>query len=161
MSHTIINALKSPIDHAFGMIGQYIDVCPENIWVETSGSWPVWQQVYHVINVVNIFFPSSDAVPAKTLLEEKYCGLQAAAPSALVITRTDMQAALAQAMQDIEALLAALDDSELTSRNEGLFQTFGMDMTIAATLVMLASHTMYHLGCCDTALRNHGIPGIF
>ena len=31
----------------------------------------------------------------------------------------------------------------------------------AATLVMLASHTDYHIGSCDAALRDHGLPGVF
>lgn len=161
MSHAIVSALKVPIDMSFGMVKQYIDICPENIWVETSGGWPVWQQVYHIVGAVNFFTAGANATPAAAMLEEKFSGLQAVAPSSIAITREDMQAALAQALQDIEALLASLDDTELTSRNEGLYQRIGIEMTMAATLAMLASHALYHLGSCDAALRNHGLPGVF
>lgn len=161
MSHAIVSALKAPIDQSFGMLSQYIEVCPENIWVETSGGWPVWQQVYHAINAVPFFTAAPDAAPAAPLIEEKYCGLQGCAPPTIAITREDMKAALAQALQDIEALVAGLDDADLTSRNEGVYQRIGMEMTMAGTLALLASHTLYHLGSCDAALRNHGIPGVF
>lgn len=161
MSHAIVNALKEPVNMSFGMVRQYIDICPENIWVETSGGWPVWQQVYHIISAVNFFTAEANAVPSAALVEEKYCALQAAAPPAVVITREDMQAALAQALQDIEALTGALDDTQLTARNEGFYQRAGMEITMAATLAGLASHALYHLGSCDAALRNHGLPGVY
>lgn len=161
MSHAIVSALKAPIDQSFGMLSQYIDVCPENIWVETSGGWPVWQQVYHAVNAVAFFTTAADAEPAPSLVEDKYCGLQECAPPTIAITREDMKAALAQSLQDIEALVAGLDDNDLTERNEGVYQRIGMEMTMAGTLVLLASHTLYHLGSCDAALRNHGIPGVF
>lgn len=161
MSHAIVNALKEPVNMSFGMVRQYIEICPENIWVETSGGWPVWQQVYHLISAVSFFTASADAAPPATLVEEKYCALQAAAPPTVVITRQDMQTALTQVLQDIEALTAALDDTQLTARNEGLYQRVGMETTMAATLTMLSSHTLYHLGSCDAALRNHGLSGVF
>ena len=161
MSHTIVTALKEPINQSFGMISQYIDVCPENIWVEKSGGWPVWQQIYHLITAVAFFTSAPDVQPAKTLVEEKYCGLRAAAPSEVVITREEMKVALTQALQDIDALVANLEDSDLTSRNEGVYTRIGMEFTMAGTLVLLASHTQYHLGSCDAALRNHGLPGVF
>lgn len=161
MSHEIVKALKAPIDQSFGMLSQYIEVCPENIWVETSGGWPVWQQVYHTITAVGFFTNPADAAPANTLVEEKFCGLQAPAPANIVVTREEMKTALVQALQDIEALTASLDDSELTSRNEGIYARAKFDMTMAGTLSMLAAHTLYHLGSCDAALRNHGIPGVF
>lgn len=161
MSHTIVSALKAPIDQSFGMLRQYIDICPENIWVEISGGWPVWQQVYHAINAVAFFTTAADAPETESLIEDKYCGLQECAPSPIAITREDMKAALAQALQDIDALVAGLDDNDLTERNEGVYQRIGMEMTMAGTLVLLASHTLYHLGSCDAALRNHGIPGVF
>lgn len=161
MSHQIVSALKASIDQSFGMLKQYIDVCPENIWVETSGGWPVWQQVYHAVNAVAFFTAGVDAPPAKTLIEDKYCGLQACAPPTIAITREDMKAALAQAVQDVEALAASLDDADLTSRNEGVYKRAGMEFTMAGTLVLLASHTLYHLGSCDAALRNHGLSGVF
>lgn len=161
MSHAIVNALKEPVNMSFGMVRQYIDICPENIWVETSGGWPVWQQVYHIISAVSFFTASADAAPPVALVEEKYCALQAPAPPTVVITRQDMQTALAQALQDIEALTAVLDDTQLTDRNEGFCQRLGIEVTMAATLTTLASHTLYHLGSCDAALRNHGLPGVY
>lgn len=161
MSHAIISALKAPINQSFGMLSQYIDVCPENIWMETSGGWPVWQQVYHAITAVAFFTNGPDTAPPATLIEEKYCGLQSCAPPAIAITREDMKDVLAKALQDIDALVAGMDDADLTSRNEGIYQRIGMEVTMAGTLTMLASHTLYHLGSCDAALRNHGISGVF
>lgn len=161
MLHEIVSALKAPIDQSFGMLNQFIDVCPENIWVETSGGWPIWQQVYHTVTAVGFFAAPANAGPPQTLVDEQFCALRAKAPDNIVITREEMKKALAQALQDIEALLANLNDSELTTRNEGLYARAKFELTMAGTLSMLAGHTLYHLGSCDAALRNHGIRGVF
>lgn len=107
MSHAIVNALKEPVNMSFGMVRQYIDICPENIWVETSGGWPVWQQVYHIISAVNFFTAEANAAPSAALVEEKYCALQAAAPPAVVITREDMQAAFGIILAPVVLFAAA------------------------------------------------------
>lgn len=45
MSRDIVAALEEPYQRSWALLAQFMDICPENIWAETNGGWPVWQQV--------------------------------------------------------------------------------------------------------------------
>ncbi len=61
----------------------------------------------------------------------------------------------------VDNWIAGLEDADLARTNAVLSAKLGRETSYAATLVMLASHTDYHIGSCDAALRNHGLPGVF
>ena len=60
MSREIVAALEEPYQRSWALLAQYMDICPENIWAETNGGWPVWQQVAHAIAVLNFFILEKD-----------------------------------------------------------------------------------------------------
>ena len=62
---------------------------------------------------------------------------------------------------EVDARLAVLSDADLTKVQERVSKKIGRELTYAAMMVMLASHTTYHIGSCDAALRDHGLPGVF
>ena len=140
MSRDIVAALEEPYQRAWALLAQYMDTCPENIWAETNGGWPVWQQVAHAIAVLNFFILEKDDeafLPAPAgigvlMLKEQGKG---------VVSKEAMQAYGKSVKAAVDARLAALSN--------------------AAMIAMLASHTTYHLGSCDAALRDHGLPGVF
>lgn len=55
MSRAIVMAAQGPFLHAWGLLEAYVDVCPDEIWVEKNGGWPVWQQLAHTIMVLDFF----------------------------------------------------------------------------------------------------------
>ena len=61
----------------------------------------------------------------------------------------------------VDARVARLTDADLTRIQERVSKKIGRELTYGAIMVMLASHTTYHLGSCDAALRDHGLPGVF
>ena len=60
MSRDIVAALEQPYQRAWGLLAQFMEVCPDAIWAETNGGWPVWQQVAHTIAVLNFFILEKD-----------------------------------------------------------------------------------------------------
>ena len=60
MSRAIVAELESPYQRAWGLMCQFMDVCPDEIWAETNGGWPVWQQVAHTVAVLNFFILEND-----------------------------------------------------------------------------------------------------
>ena len=65
-----------------------------------------------------------------------------------------------------DAYIHALRDADLPNVNQGLtarIKAFGrsLEFSHSQTLAMLSGHTMYHLGSCDAALREHGLKGVF
>jgi uncharacterized damage-inducible protein DinB len=147
-------SLKGPIDRSFGLINQYIDACPENIWAEKSGGWPVWQQVFHALDAVAFFTGMNEGIPALDADGLKHV-------AAKTVAKADVRKAMAAAQATVEKYVGALTDADLTKRNEAVYKAAEWDINHAFTLSMLAAHNLYHLGSCDAALRNHGLEGVF
>ena len=160
MSRDIINAIQAPYRHSWSLLTQFMDVCPDNIWAETNGGWPVWQQVAHTVAVLNFFILENDDdtfVPAPAelgVLMLKEQGQQ-------VVSKEAMKAYGAAVKAAVDARVARLTDADLTRIQERVSKKIGRELTYGAIMVMLASHTTYHLGSCDAALRDHGLPGVF
>ncbi len=160
MSRAIVAELESPYQRAWGLMCQFMDVCPDEIWAETNGGWPVWQQVAHTVAVLNFFILENDDdtfVPAPAefgVLMLKEQGQQ-------VVSKEAMKAYGAAVKAAVDARVAKLTDADLTRVQERVSKKIGRELTYGAVMVMLASHTTYHLGSCDAALRDHGLPGVF
>lgn len=60
-----------------------------------------------------------------------------------------------------KAFLSSLNDEQLTQKDAALSEAMGDEITYAAVLSMMSAHTLYHLGSCDAALRQHGLKGVF
>ena len=160
MSRAIVAELENPYQRAWSLMCQFMDVCPDEIWAETNGGWPVWQQVAHTVAVLNFFILENDddtIVPAPTefgVLMLKEQGQQ-------VVSKEAMKAYGATVKAAVDARVAMLTDADLTRIQERVSKKIGRDLSYGAVMVMLASHTTYHLGSCDAALRDHGLPGVF
>ena len=160
MSRAIVAELENPYQRAWSLMCQFMDVCPDEIWAETNGGWPVWQQVAHTVAVLNFFILENDDdtfVPAPAelgVLMLKEQGQQ-------VVSKEAMKAYGATVKAAVDARVARLTDADLTGIQQRVSKKIGRDLSYGAVVVMLASHTTYHLGSCDAALRDHGLPGVF
>ncbi len=159
MPHAIVDGLTAPIDRAFGLLAQFIEVCPEEIWVEKNGGWPVWQQMYHALVAVYFFveLPGEPAPPPLARVEIGSLREEGAEP----LTKDQLRAALGTARTWVERHLAGLGDGDLSQLNAPLQAKTKLEITQAGTLAMIAAHTLYHLGSLDAALRDHGLKGVF
>ena len=159
MSKAITQSLEGNILHAFGLVNQFLEVCPDDVWGKKFGGWPVWQQLFHPFASVDFFLRAADAAEELPLFEPGVAELKESPllPPAKLLVKEYIEKAQAR----VKEYAAGLDDDSLSRKNEGLSARMGHDMSHAATLGMIASHTMYHLGSCDAALREQGIPGVF
>ena len=78
-----------------------------------------------------------------------------------MVSKEAMKAYGAAVKAAVDARVARLTDADLTHIQERVSKKIGRELTYGAIMVMLASHTTYHLGSCDAALRDHGLPGVF
>lgn len=159
MAKAITQGLEDTIMHAFGLVNEFIKVCPDTIWSKKFGAWPVWQQIFHPFASIDFFLRPIDAQPEPDLFAPGIAELKISlndAPSKDMI-----KAYVEKAQARVAQYIAGLDDAALAAKNEGLSARFNREVNHARTLGLIASHTMYHLGCCDAALREEGIPGVF
>lgn len=158
MSREIVMAAQMPFQSAFALLTRFIEVCPEEIWREKNGGWPVWQQAYHALTALD-FFVGEAGVPSEWPFDEETGQLGRVSDENLAREAATRLAGESKAR--VEAYLAALSDADLSRPEPRLTAIFGADMPHAAIIGMLASHTLYHVGSCDAALRDHGLSGVF
>ena len=136
---------------------QLIEECPEELWGEKAGSWPIWQHVVHAASGVTLFCPGEKIAPPEGLKGE-ILGLRE--PGEGVCARKAALDYFKAARGVAEAYLGSLADVDLAGEN-GHLKAVGLEWSIAKSLVMLSSHTLYHLWNADAVLRSHGHKGIF
>ena len=159
MARVITQSLEGNIKHAFGLLDKFMEVCPDDIWAKKFGGWPVWQQVYHALSAVDFFIRDMDAPEQAALFGEEESNLSVSAKS--TAGKAELIAMSADAQRRIDEYVASLDDESLAQNNAGLSARMSIPTTHAGALALITAHTLYHLGSCDAALRERGLPGVF
>lgn len=159
MSKVITQSLTGGVQHAFALSNQFVDVCPEAVWGKTFGRWPVWQQLFHAYAAVDFFLRDPSAAAEASIFPEGVGDLKTTMDDAPA--KSVVKDYFAQAQKRANDYMDGLDDAKLAQKHEGAGARFGRDVTHAALVALIASHTMYHLGSCDAALREAGLPGVF
>lgn len=156
MSTAIVMAAQAPFQHSFALLSTFIVQCPDDLWSAKKGGWPLWQQVGHTLSALYFFAgvaPENPPCAAEVLRLVE----QGAQP----VDKATMQAFGVRCKAAADAYIAGLTDAALTEENAGLSAALGVPVTHAGALGMLASHTLYHVGGGDAALRDKGLPGVF
>ena len=159
MSQEIVKALTGPVETSFALLEKFIDSCPDDLWAEKKGGWPLWQQIYHAIGAIDFFIEVPGETPPAPLAPAGVGSLTEVAAEA--VGKAEIKAALESAKGRVGKFLASLNDADLAKRNEPLFARAKFEMTLAGTVSMLSAHALYHIGSCDAALRDRGLPGVF
>jgi hypothetical protein len=164
MSQAVIAGQRASFERAYGLMAQFVEVCPEDLWAKKFGGWPVWQQVYHALGSCQFSVLQAGETPEQGLYPPEVGGLQSV-PDATPAKKEVLEYG-ARMKAKADAYLGALRDADLPDINRGLtarMKSFGIDREFSHSqaLAMLSGHIMYHLGTCDAALRERGLKGVF
>ena len=159
MAGTITQSLEGNVQHAFSLLDKFVEVCPEDLWAQKFGGWPVWQQVYHALAAIDFFIRPLDAPEETPPFGDKEASLDANAAN--TVGKAQLKAYAEKMYQQAAAYIASLDDAALAQNHAGLAAHIGMPATHASALCLMTAHTLYHVGSCDAALRERGLPGVF
>lgn len=158
MSRETVIALQGPFEHSWGLLNAYMDVCPDHVWSERNGGWPIWQQMAHALAVVDFFIKGkADFLPMPCDLDTLMLKTQGCD----VVDKPAMRAYALTVKARADSWWAGLADADLPVTDAVISGILGRPVSAAAVAVMLSSHSQYHLGSCDAALRDHNLPGVF
>lgn len=159
MSRAIVETQRGSFDFAFSLLRRFMDVCPDAIWNEKFGGWPIWQQVYHALNAVDFFIAAPDAEPVKGLVSPDVGSLKV--QGATPVSKADMKAFADMVKAAADGYMTALTDADMTTPAAGASKRMGRETRHAAIMALMVGHLLYHLGSCDAALRENGLTGVF
>lgn len=155
----IVKATEAPFRHAWQLVNKYLEVCPDSVWATRNGGYPVWQQMLHAIWVLDFFVcgEGEAMLPCpcdpETMLFKK--------PAEGVVSRKDVLDYAQKVIVKVDAWIAKLADEDLAKKNEVVSAKLGKEMTMASTFIAMTAHTQYHIGSCDSALRDNGLEGVY
>jgi len=161
MANPIKDSLAASLARVFGLMDEFLKLCPEEIWAQHFGGWPVWRQFLHAFSAVDFFLRDENAAATAQPFGADADNLRVKDSAAPTPSKEKMREYMEATQKRVNDYLAALDDAALGQLNKGASARFRQEFTHAATIVLLAHHTMYHLGSCDAALRESGRPGVF
>jgi len=162
MANPIKDSLAASVAHAFGLMDEFLKLCPEDIWAQRFGGWPLWRQFFHSFSAADFFLRAENAAEAPSPFGADAGNLRekdSAAPTAA--SKDKVREYMEATQKRVSDYLASLDDAALGQINKGLSARMGRECTHAGTIALLVGHTLYHLGSCDAALRESGRPGVF
>ena len=158
MATTCTQILKASFLNNYGMLEKAIDACPESAWAQSFGGFPFWQQAGHTFAAIDFFMRGKGEAAFDIGMDPALFDLgnkEAKAPG-----KAELKA-MAQRMIAYGAeCFDKIADEDLAVLHAGVKERMGRDMPTLAVLTLLAGHAMYHLGICDSVLRDNGKPGI-
>lgn len=165
MKDSFVLVDKASLDFAFLLYEKFLDICPEEVWLESFGGRPVGRQIYHAVAATATYlqsmtgkqmacdFPEAiDPFPDSGMPQEDHLPI----PS-----KKGALSLLRNIKSGLDNLLGQLDDADLLLKNEPVSQFLNGWVSNADVLGIMTAHMLYHLGSGDAALRSRGIPGAF
>ena len=156
---TAVIGMKTYFDRGMEFLFRLIDECPDDLWKKKGGGFFYWQQVYHAFYCVDYFLlpPESEMADepfgrAVAMFSE----IPASAPSKETVRKFGVSM-----KKKADEWIAFLNDEFLGLRHDGMSVRRKAEMNNGAVFVSLCGHTMYHVGCLDSVLREHGLKGVY
>ena len=137
-----------------------IDACPDELWLQKCGGFPLWQQFFHLFAYIEILALPRLESPLK---ENPYPpeGILLTQEVLPAMTKKEMHALAERAHGVARGFMSGLTTARLTERHERLSERHGKERTLQFAVITLIRHTNYHLGCCEAILRDRGLAGIY
>ena len=154
----VIKGFRDEFDRFWDLMEKQITVCPEEIWNQKESGWVFWQQIYHTAACVELFALPEGRPSALELEREVW-----------MLAKEPERAVSKREMLDLFGSMRLLAYDYMRETNTGslaevdpvLSKRFGRELTRQFALLGLIRHCCYHLGCCDSILRNHGLKGVY
>jgi len=151
----ITESFKSTFDRGWGFLMQVIEVCPDDLWVKKSGGYFFWQQLFHHFALMDFFIMPKDGVI------ENYNVVMLKTEPQFTMSKEEVKNFAAKMKEKTDKWIDSLDDESLLPVHEGLSARRGYTVTYATALSALIAHIYYHIGACDSILRENGLKGVW
>ncbi|MDR2387518.1 MAG: DinB family protein [Deltaproteobacteria bacterium] len=157
MTRSTVESLSSAMTESAALIEKLINHCPDHLWTEKAGNWPIWQRLAHCCNSVN-FFKLGQSLPLPDGLTLKVADLEVVGTSPL--TKDALRDFFKAALTKLKTYLASLNDQDLAKDDPNIcIQSH--DLKLLSDLFIVYGYFLYHLGGVDALLTSQGYESIF
>jgi len=156
----MIQHLKDEFEKFWDILEKQIEVCPETLWGAKAGNYFYWQQIWHVM--VSSELATIEDPKVRTPSVDKYSW------DVVMLSKTlDHVPPKAEMLEESRRIkkmaldyFNGLSVASLLLPHPRMSNRFGKPKTKLHAALALIRHVNYHIGSCDTALREHAHPGV-
>lgn len=155
MANQYVKQYQNAMEFALTLYDKFVEICPDEIWSEKFGGWPICQQCYHALWAAGMMMSS---INGRQIVDpESRFPLDSA--NKTMPAKQDVKGLIAGIKGAFSQLLEELENEALLQKDEPLSKRFGRPVTNGEALELLVCHMQYHLGACDAALRDKNLEG--
>ncbi|HEX3046116.1 MAG TPA: DinB family protein [Bacillota bacterium] len=155
MNAKIINACQTHFFFSFSMLEKLIEACPEDTWDLKAGGFVFWQQLLHALSGINFWMRSSPEPPFIEPFRERNVYPELEQDPEGKVTRAE----LLEYKDDVKGICVGFflnkDDEWLCHSSPIYDQITNLDVVF-----MQIRHIQYHVGHCNSILRDRNIPAV-
>ena len=155
----IVQAFRNDFERFFGLQKQQIAACPDEVWLQKTTGFPFWLEQLHSIYFVGVYTLPQDAPEPACRFSRKVLMFSEEPEGSM--SKDELLELAGDMERAAHAFMDSLLDADLPKQHPRMSRVLGRECTNQQALVGLIRHCCYHLGCCDAALRAHGLPGVY
>lgn len=149
-----ITILKKQLSTAFIMVQNMIHNTPDSIWNQKKGGYVYWQQIVHAITG-SLYWLRTDNSQFTEPYSELMIYPELEKDPENELTKQQVLNLLDQAIQLAEVFFHHIDENRLLESSKIYEKT-----TNLAVVLGQIAHLNYHIGHCESILRDKGVSNI-
>jgi hypothetical protein len=152
--NSIHNICRKQFFLSFQMMGNLIEQCPEEIWNIKAGGYVFWQQILHALYGANYWMRQANVDILEPFAERKVYPELEKEPEGNV-SRDEMLNYKDEVKKLCESFFEDKDDEWFSRASVLCDKLTNMDVVF-----MQIRHIQYHIGHCDSILRERGFKAV-
>lgn len=146
-----VKTMKMQFNLAFSMIGEFIELCPDELWEEKLGGHIFWQQLLHTYTGTNFWFRLEKNKFVEPF-EGKNVYPELEKDAETCIRKDQLMVFLSSVESTARIFFDDKEDQWLTEANVIFDKINNLDV-----INMQIRHIMYHVGYCNCILNDQNV----
>ena len=151
----IFTALEEQYGAAFKTLENIINFCPDEIWINSPNTPPIYGVVNHILYFVDLYFSKSKE--ERERYKPKFPDEQDDMYMKRTLEKTDLLEYIKEMRSKAKKLFSTMTLEELQS--ESVFEWHGSSRL--SSLLYNLRHIMLHIGALQVRLRHYGVDEKF
>ncbi|MFX1283511.1 MAG: DinB family protein [Promethearchaeota archaeon] len=151
----ICTALEEQYGAAFNTLEKIINICPNEIWINSPNKPPIYGVVNHILYFVDLYFSKSKE--ERESYKPKFPDEQDDMHMLRTLEKNDLLEYTKEMRSKAKKLFASMTLKQL--QGESVFEWHGS--SLLSSLLYNLRHVMLHIGALQVRLRHYGIDEKF
>lgn len=158
--NVMLKITKRQFESSYKMLLEMIEVCPDDMWTKINGGFPFWQQIYHASYWLDFWLREAyDGSEFRSMIFDESTSFELNKEVKVFksyLTKEQLKEYLMKIHLKTERIFEKLNDVLLVTpiiKDKN-------DYTYSDVIMGQIRHIMYHVGHCNSILRNNGLLAV-